>query len=31
MAAGGLKAVDWNTKFQNMDPIKRAVDLALEM
>ena len=31
MAAGGLKAVDQNTKYANIDPVKRAINQALEM
>ena len=31
MAAGGLKAVDQNTEFQHINPVKRAIQLAIEM
>jgi hypothetical protein len=31
MAAGGLKAVDQNTKYANTDPVRRAITQALEM
>lgn len=31
MAAGGMKAVDQGSKHQNIHPVRRAVNLAVEM